>query len=305
MSLPSDLYKILGLEKTATKDEIKKAYRILSLKYHPDKNQKDTTLLFQSINDSYSILYDDNKRKDYDSSFYKGHQHLFQGGGGGGGCYTSSSSNSFHKMMPHKSFQECGSSASAADALNIHQANININQAYPSTIIKELEITTEQSYNGCDVPIEIVRWVYEDNIKKEERETIYVSIQKGIDDNEVIELKQKGHVLNYQTKGDVKLFIKVKNDTIFTRNGLDLHMKHNVTLKEALCGFSFNLTFINNKIFKINSGAGNIVSPGFKQTIKNMGITRGEKTGSLVIEFNIIFPEQLSSNQIKVLEEIF
>jgi DnaJ-class molecular chaperone len=346
-SVTRDLYKILGLEKNASKDEIKRAYRILSLKYHPDKNQmKDTTLVFQSINDSYSILYDDNKRREYDSSFYTGH--LFRGG------YDVQSSNSFHKLTPQQPGRDMrgmvfgGGTQGGNNNIHIvncpedissfvnssangyqpfpyntfynqhphprHNNNNNImpeeptqppRSSLPITIIKDLEITIEQSYNGCDIPIEIVRWVYDDNIKKEERETLYVSIQRGIDDNEVIELKHKGNVLNEQTKGDVKIFIRVKNDTIFTRNGLDLHVKHNVTLKEALCGFSFNLTFINKKMFKINNGPGNIITPGFNKIIKNMGMVRSEKTGSLVIEFSVEFPTQLTGDQIDALGLVF
>lgn len=333
MDLDLDLYKILDLEKTASKDEIKKAYRILSLKYHPDKNHtKDTTLLFQSINDSYSILYDDTKRREYDLSLYKGC--LFRGD-----YYDDddvSTSTSFHKTSPNQQHQHTrrsmiyrgGAQGNRAQGNNIHIVNspppddnsIHGYQPFPYNtfynqqpsssslhinIIKELEITIEQSYNGCDVPIEIVRWVYWGNIKKEERETLYVSIQRGIDDNEVIELKQKGNVLNEQTKGDLKIFIRVKNDTIFTRNGLDLSVKHNVTLKEALCGFSFNLTFINKKIFKINNGVGNIVTPGFKKIIKNMGMVRGEKNGNLVIEFSVGFPTQLTCDQIEEIERVF
>lgn len=291
--LTMDLYKILGLDKNASKDEIKKAYRILSLKHHPDKNQtKDTTLLFQSINDSYSILYDDNKRREYDLSFFKGHvQRAFRD----------------TRRMVEDDISSYGFSYNTYNNNEepIQRHHPRVTSHLPINIIKELEITIEQSYNGCDVPIEIVRWVYEGNIKKEERETLYVSIQRGIDDNEVIELKHKGNVLNDQTKGDVKIFIKVKNDTIFTRNGLDLRVKHNVTLKEALCGFSFNLTFINNKMFKINNGVGNIVTPGFKKIIKNMGMVRGEKTGSLIIEFIVGFPSQLTSGQIEEIERVF
>lgn len=63
-----DLYKILGVEKTATSDEIKKAYRNLAFKYHPDRNQGDSTAeeKFKQINEAYSVLGDESKRKQYD-----------------------------------------------------------------------------------------------------------------------------------------------------------------------------------------------------------------------------------------------
>lgn len=363
MPITTDLYKILGLEKNASKDEIKKAYRILSLKYHPDKNQtKDTTLLFQSINDSYSILYDDNKRREYDSEsalfrrcddsptsnlfqsqktaptsnrpfqemVFSGENenrnrniHIVNYPDESSSHFLHSSLNGYHQQpFQHNTFYSQRAHSPHPHPHHPHPPNTHLHphthqqsqssfsveeprQILHITIIKDIEITIEQSYNGCDIPIEIVRWIYENNIKKEERETLYISIQKGIDDNEVIELKHKGNVINDQTKGDVKLFVRIKNDTIFTRNGLDLHIKHNVTLKEALCGFSFNLKFINNKVFKINNGAGNIVTPGFKKIIKNMGMTRGDKIGNLIIEFSVEFPTNLTVDQIGSIERIF
>jgi len=294
-----DLYKILGLEKNATKDEIKKAYRILSLKYHPDKNQmNDTTLRFQSISDSYSILYDDNKRKEYDK------RRIFENG-----HYDREHDVSYPPPHPpHSNFnrqsRRGGYAHCSVDPYNSIYTQQPPRSSLQLTIVKELCVTIEQSYNGCDVPIEIVRWIYQDNLKKEEKETLYVSIQRGIDDNEVIELKNKGNILNDHTKGDLKIFIKIKNDSIFTRNGLDLHVKHNVTLKEALCGFSFNMTFINNKLFKINNGPGNIVIPGFKKIINDMGMVRGEKTGNLLIEFSVEFPTQLTCEQIDEIRRV-
>jgi DnaJ-class molecular chaperone len=331
--------------------------------------------MFQSINDSYSILYDDNKRREYDSSYYQNNANQYN-------LFNNNNSipNTFHAVIPPhipipvtpKQFRQNITSNGGAifgevlTPRNIHFINCaddiskfinhsNFFQGYPANtfyhqqqqqqqhpipiptqipippiytnhhpaveidndeelkcqsspslnIIKDIEITMEQSYNGCEIPVEITRWVYQDKVKSEERETIYVSIQKGIDDNEMIELKNKGNILNEKSKGDVKLTVRIKNNTIFTRNGLDLYMNHIITLKDALCGFSFEMTFINNKIYKINNGAGNIVSPGFKKIIKNMGMVRGENYGNLVIEFTVVFPTHLTSDKIEALGRIF
>ena len=184
-----DLYKILGLEKNASKDEIKKAYRLLSLKYHPDKNQtNDTTLMFQSINDSYSILYDDNKRRDYDHGekgfYYDRYKDLHQD--------RHSSDRTTYPRMPFKDTMQMQGNIHILNSPEYNSNFMNSSESngryygeqyyshyhpnqmqkdgshLPMNIIKELEITLEQSYNGCDVPIEIVRFVYDGNIKKKE-----------------------------------------------------------------------------------------------------------------------------------------
>ena len=72
--------------------------------------------------------------------------------------------------------------------------------------------------------------------KQFENETIYIDIPKGIDENEIIIMKDRGNVINDTNKGEVKIFVKISNTTDFTRKGLDLFYKKTITLKEALCG---------------------------------------------------------------------
>ena len=91
-------------------------------------------------------------------------------------------------------------------------------------------------------------------------ETLYVSIPAGIDDNEIIVLKGKGNMIDEANKGDIKVFVKIKNNTEFVRNGLDLTYHKTISLKDALCGFSFDLKYIDGRTFKINNGNGNVIS---------------------------------------------
>jgi DnaJ family protein A protein 2 len=162
----------------------------------------------------------------------------------------------------------------------------------------------EQVMNGANIPVEIERWILENGNKVFERETIYVSIPKGIDDNEIIMLRDKGNVINEQNKGDIKLFIKVENTTDFKRNGLDLILEKKVSLKEALCGFMFELKHINGKSYTINNNPGSIVTPAYFKNIPNMGLTRDGHCGNLVITFDVVFPETLDLDKIAKLKEI-
>jgi len=183
---------------------------------------------------------------------------------------------------------------------------ININNAIqkPTPIIKTISINIEQVMSGANIPVEIERWILENGNKVFERETIYVSIPKGIDDNEIIMLRDKGNIINEQNKGDIKLFIKVENTTSFKRSGLDLILERKVSLKEALCGFNFELKHINGKSYTINNNPGSIVTPAYFKSIPNMGLTRDGHTGNLVITFEVLFPETLDLDKIAKLKEI-
>lgn len=173
----------------------------------------------------------------------------------------------------------------------------------PTPIIKTIELNMSQAYNGLTMPIEIERWIQDnENQKHVEGERIYVDIPKGIDNNELIILKEQGNILDGR-KGDIKCFIKIKNDTQFTRKGLDLILNKTITLKESLCGFSFNMEFIDGKSYTINN-KNKIIPPTYKKVIQNMGFVRNNTCGDLILEFNIRFPEELTTQQIETLKKV-
>ena len=89
------------------------------------------------------------------------------------------------------------------------------------------------------------------------------------------------------------------------REGLDFIYKQSITLKEALCGFSFSLKHVNGKEFKINNIKGNIIYPGFRKIIPEYGFIRNQHQGNLVIEFTIEFPKNLTDDQIQTIQNIF
>jgi DnaJ family protein A protein 2 len=162
----------------------------------------------------------------------------------------------------------------------------------------------DQVLAGVNYPADIERWILENGNKVFEKETIYIPIPKGVDDGEIIILKEKGNVISEQVKGDVKIFIKVENNTNFERRGLDLFYNKSISLKEALCGFSFDLFYINGKNYTLNNQSGNIIQPNYKKVIPNMGLTRDGHTGNLIIQFQVNFPENLSGEKIEKIKEI-
>jgi DnaJ-class molecular chaperone len=180
---------------------------------------------------------------------------------------------------------------------------INIQQK-PAPIVKNVVLNMEQVLTGANVPVEIERWILENGNKVFEKETFYIEVPKGIDENEMFFLKDKGHIVNDNCKGDIKIVININNETDFRRHGLDLIYEKTISLKEALCGFSFELKYINGKTYTINNNSGNIIIPDYNKIIPNMGLSRDSYTGNLIIHFAVFFPETLPKETIDRLSEI-
>jgi DnaJ-class molecular chaperone len=174
----------------------------------------------------------------------------------------------------------------------------------PTPILKTINIQLKQVLQGDSIPLEIERWVIESGMKVFEKDVININIPQGVNDNEIIILREQGNILNENCKGDIKLIIKITNDTEFKRSGLDLIYEKNISLKESLCGFSFEIKYLNDKIYTLNNNKGNIIPPEYKKIYSNMGLSRGNNKGNLIIHFHILFPETISMEQIKQLEEI-
>ena len=154
---------------------------------------------------------------------------------------------------------------------NGRRVNVNNMRQKPMPIQYKLELTLTQSYNGVKVPIEINKWVMEENVKRHDKETLYIDIPRGIDNNEIIVLKDRGNVNQHGLVGDVKIMIDILNDSEFRREGLNLIYKKDISLKDSLCGFEFQITMrvagLNRDcICKIRS------NEGFKNSSEKTGI---------------------------------
>jgi DnaJ family protein A protein 2 len=182
--------------------------------------------------------------------------------------------------------------------------NFHPSMQKPSPIIKTININITQILTNNSIPIEIERWIIENENKVFENETIYVDIPQGIDENEIIILRDKGNIVNENCKGDIKIFVKIVNETEFSRSGLDLLLEKTISLKDALCGFNFEINYINGKSYTLNNSSGNIITPEYRKIVKNMGLKRGENTGNLIIIFHVKFPETLTEEQMLKLKDI-
>lgn len=294
-------YKVLGVSENATQEEIKKAFRKASLKNHPDRGGNKEE--FQKINGAYQILGDPEKKRDYDNQL----KNPFMRGGGfniNGGGPDDIFKMFFGNNVPF------GFPGGPNVQIFQNGRPVNINQLRkPSPITKTITITMEEAYEGINKPIEIERWIHSNGVKKVEKEKIYVPIPSGIDNQEIIILKDKGNIMNENATGDIKIFVTVKNDTHFVRDGLNLIYKKKISLKEALIGFNFDVKHLSGKTYCINNNNGKIITPQYTKVIRNMGMRRERQhpappiIGNLIIVFDVIFPEELTKEQMKTIGE--
>lgn len=311
----TNFYDVLGVSKDADDAELKKAYRSLSLKYHPDRNSDEhAKSKFQEINEAYETLSDQGKRNQYDM------QERFGGGGGmhfantngmeefqdmnnifqaffGGGGVFPGMQQGFPGGPGVRVFHSGPGNFRAEFSNNFHSP--------PPAIHKEIQITLEQCYTGFSIPLDIDRWIIINNNKVMEKEKLVISIPRGMDENDSLVIKDKGNVINDNLKGEIKVNIKIINNTIFRRQGLDLILNKKISLKEALCGFTLDIPHLNGKTFSLNNKSNpTVVKPGFKKTIQGLGMTREGNTGNLIVDLEIDFPESLTETQILALSDV-
>lgn len=316
-------YKILEINNNADSDEIKRAFRRKSMLYHPDRPNGNVEK-FKAINSAYETLSDSGKRRHYDmeQQLQNNPFKMFGGMGGMGGMpfmnmqsnvepddvnelFSALFGNAFQNsdMGPNMRLFTGGNDISIEELFS--KSPLNNQNIKPEPIIIPVSISLEQSYIGCSIPIKINRWLMISDTKINEEETVYVDVYEGIDNNEIILLKDRGNISENQIKGDVKIVISIENKTLFERDGLDLIYRKKLLLKEALCGFSFDIDHLNNKKLAFNNkNNSTIIKPNYRKKIANMGMKRNNKIGSLFVLFEIDFPDKLENSQLEQIGEI-
>lgn len=313
-----NFYDVLGVDKDASEQEIKKAYRKLSLQYHPDRNNDpEAESMFKEINAAHETLSDPAKRQQYDMEQ--------QGGGGfpffaGGGMPGGGPGAEFHDI--NNIFRQFFGGGGMPGGVSFSMGGPNAHEFHffqgggppgffhqqmmkPPAIIKKLQLTLEQAYFGGNFPVQVEVWTQTGNMRNVQAQTINVSIPPGIDENEVVILREMGNSVENAMKGDIKIVIQITNSTMFQRQGLDLVCNHTISLKEALCGFKYDIRHLNNKTLSFNNLTNvTIIKPGYKKVIPNLGMNKNGQSGNLIIQFDVAFPDSLSTDQIQKLSDI-
>jgi len=315
-----NFYEILGVSENADDSEIKKAYMKLSLKYHPDRNPEnveEATKKFQEINSAYEEIKDEQSRAKYNHKLKYGDNAVFEGN-------EMNDINQFFNMMfggrggGFPGFPGMGGGFPGMGGMggmpgNIHVFHMGgpgmnpefIFQQKPQPILKTIDITLEHAYFGGSYTIDLERNIIKNGMHITEIETIHVDIPKGISNKEVIVLSNRGHMINENNIGDLKISVNILPHNIFKREGNDLVFLKKLSLKDSLCGFLLEIKHFNGKILNMNNIVNpTIIKPGYKKIVPNMGMITNQQTGNLIIDFEIEFPDKLDSDKIESLKNI-
>ena len=285
-------YDILNVDNNASQTEIKQAFRKLSLQFHPDKDKNyQSQHKYEEIMTAYTTLEDAALRKLYDISI-------------------SSTSAIGNKMDSQRSDYNNDNNDNINNSLtmtlrqNNHQVQDQHHNVATISLHANISITLEQAYTGGQYPIEIERFIYEDGYKVKEREKIYIQIDPGIDNNEIIYVKNKGHGNMDGLLGDLKVYIHVQQHDLFKRNGLDLVFNKSINFEESLCGFSFNIPFLTGNNICIRNHEGDVILNGAKIVLKNKGMHRNNVYGTMIIQFSVIQPKRLKKEHVQEMKKI-
>ena len=308
-------YEVIGVSREASQDEIKRAYRSLSLKWHPDRNPSpEAQSKFQEIGAAYEILSDERRRQEYNAELDG-----FHPGGGMMGGPEVDINDILNMMFSGQMGGMPGMAFAGGPGIHVfhgmpgmppgmgfHPGNPFFRQMQkPPPIIKQLDLTFDQAYNGCTLCLNVEKWTIKNDVKVHENEQIYINTPQGIDNDEVIIMRDCGNTVSPELKGDVKFIVKVNGSDMFERHGMDLLHKRTISLKEALTGFSFEISHVNGKVLCLNNLKNRtIISPNYRKTIPNLGMVRDGNVGNLIIEFSVAFPETLTEEQTAKLAEI-
>lgn len=318
-------YEILEVDPRATQDEIKRAFRSKSFEKHPDKNPncKDEYL---KINEAYQTLGDKEKRHIYDFNYigsanspnivdYPGVGNMNMDINDVFSGLLSSVIDKGVKKGKGKQINDFAAIFGMPPGIGIDEPfdpsifmnpgiSSNAFQQTPDEIFIEQVISYEQSYQGCYIPINVEREITKGRMRKMETETIYINIEKGTDENEIITIPEKGNMKD-GISSDIKVKIILQKHREYSRRGIDLVLHKSVSFKESLCGFEFNLQHINGKSIKFTSSRGNVIQNGDEKVIDKLGFYRGEQVGNLILSFNVVQPQTLSEEQLKLIEDLF
>ncbi|BHH83157.1 DnaJ C-terminal domain-containing protein [Desulforhopalus sp. 52FAK] len=304
-----DYYKVLGVDKSSSQTEIKKAYRKLALKYHPDKNKgdKSSEAKFKEISEAYAVLSDSEKKQQYDTygstdfrqrysqeDIFRGFDindilRQFSGGGGGGGFRSAGGSMGGN---PFGSFFNQGGNGGGCGGGGCHSG-----PEKGQDMTYQITISLEDVLNGAEKTISLR--------KNGAAHNVSVKIPRGIEAGKKLRLQGKGaESRNGGPAGDLYLKVDIKDDENFTRKGDDLVIQRLISFSEACLGTKVEVTTLEGKKFMVKVASG--TPHDSKLRIRGYGLPTGPlgERGDLFVKIGVNVPQELTEEQHDSLEKL-
>nr|XP_057930779.1 dnaJ homolog subfamily A member 4 [Doryrhamphus excisus] len=324
-------YDLLGVGPKASADEIKKAYRKLALKYHPDKNPNEGEK-FKLISQAYDVLSDPKKRDLYDQG---GEQAIKDGGMGGGSSPMDIFNMFFGGGGGRMQRERRGKNI-------VHQLSVSLEDMYNGSTRKlalqknvicekcdgyggkkgALEKCTSCKGRGVQIKVQQIgpgmiqqiqsmcgdchgqgeSFSAKDRCKncngqkvERKKKILEVHIDKGMKDGQKITFHGEGDQEPDLEPGDVIIVLDQKNHSVFKRSEDNLIMKMNVKLVESLCGFRKAVNTLDNRTLLVSSQPGEVIKNNETKLVQNEGMPIYKspyEKGQLIIQFEVEFPEK-------------
>jgi DnaJ-class molecular chaperone len=333
----TDFYELLGVSRSATVKQIKKAYREKSLQYHPDKNKEEGAAeKFAEIARAYEVLTDEDKKAIYDRHGEEGlKQHEQRGGGGGGGGGFDDIFSQFFGQQRREPRERQTPSVEMPLHLTLQQLyrGETLHVTYQRQVLcLNWEMCTKQAPE-CEGPGVSVRrqqlapgfvqqFRQQDDRcvatgkmwkepcsscpKKTDTETIELTIevQPGLREGEFISFEgvadeQPGHIA-----GDLRFVIIEEPHPVYHRDRDDLYKTIEIPLVDALTGFSIKLKHLDDKEFEVNVSDVTECDHVMRVPGKGMPRRNGRGFGDLYLTFEVDFPDELTDAQKKAIRDI-
>jgi len=306
-----DYYKLLGVEKSASPEEIKKAYRKLALKHHPDRNKgnKEAEEQFKKISEAYAVLSDKEKRQQYDTVGSAGFQQrysqedIFRNAdlgdilrefginfGGGRTTFRSSGTGGGFEEM----FRQPGAGGRASQGFQDFRQQ---QQVKGNDLSLELPITLGEVLTGAEKTISLGRGAA--------AEKVSVKIPAGIETGKKLRISGKGSPSPMGgPSGDLYLLIRVEQHPTFTREGSHLTMDLQIPYSSAVFGAEVAVPTLEGKQLKVKVPPG--CQPQAKLRLRKHGLPDGPggARGDLLVKILVAVPKDLSEEQKDLLEKL-
>ena len=332
-----DYYEILGVSKSASDEDLKKAFRKLAFKYHPDRNKdKDAEEKFKEINEAYQVLSDSDKRARYDQFGHAGVSGNSQSSGfdfGGSGFGNSSQSKnapargsniqytlpiSFEEAIfgTEKEFEinriescsKCRGAKNEPGSKVTKCSNCNgvgqIKQAQRSVFGQFVQVTDCRSCDGSGKSFEKLCTACRGQGRERKNRKLAVTIPPGIEEDTQIRLTGEGtHGTNGGPPGDLYVVFQISNHDYFIRDGINIKSEININMAQAALGSVVIVkTIEGDRELDIPSGT----QSGQTFRMRGIGVAQlqGSRRGDHLVTINVKIPSKLTNDQKELLEQL-